>query len=92
MSNLCEMYIKHKRQFLTILLLIVIKVIYLTSSESYVHAILSTIYICHVSRCSSGYYGSTCEMDGEVIGVSVGASLAAALVIAITLAALLSWR
>ncbi|XP_039747921.1 uncharacterized protein LOC120625072 [Pararge aegeria] len=41
--------------------------------------------------CSSGYYGSTCEMDGEVIGVAVGASLAAALVIALTLAALLSW-
>ncbi|CAH2084286.1 unnamed protein product [Euphydryas editha] len=41
--------------------------------------------------CSSGYYGSSCEMDGEVIGVSVGASLAAALVIALTLAALLSW-
>ncbi|XP_069363967.1 uncharacterized protein pwn isoform X1 [Maniola hyperantus] len=41
--------------------------------------------------CTSGYYGSTCEMDGEVIGVAVGASLAAALVIALTLAALLSW-
>ncbi|CAG9573809.1 unnamed protein product [Danaus chrysippus] len=53
--------------------------------------------LCHYNNgqpyctCSSGYYGSTCEMDGEVIGVSVGASLAAALVIAITLAALLSW-
>lgn len=41
--------------------------------------------------CSSGYYGSTCEVDGEVVGVAVGASLAAALVIAATLAALLSW-
>ncbi|CAG5005343.1 unnamed protein product [Parnassius apollo] len=41
--------------------------------------------------CSSGYYGSTCEVDGEVVGVAVGASLAAALVIALTLAALLSW-
>ncbi|XP_013175651.1 PREDICTED: uncharacterized protein C6orf132 homolog [Papilio xuthus] len=42
--------------------------------------------------CTSGYYGSTCEVDGEVVGVAVGASLAAALVIALTLAALLSWR
>lgn len=42
--------------------------------------------------CLSGYYGSTCEVDGEVVGVAVGASLAAALVIALTLAALLSWR
>ncbi|XP_041986048.1 uncharacterized protein LOC121738197 [Aricia agestis] len=41
--------------------------------------------------CTSGYYGSTCEVDGEVVGVAVGASLAAALVIALTLAALLSW-
>ncbi|CAB3236336.1 unnamed protein product [Arctia plantaginis] len=41
--------------------------------------------------CSSGYYGSTCEVDGEVVGVAVGASLAAALVIALTLAALMSW-
>ncbi|XP_068621790.1 uncharacterized protein pwn [Battus philenor] len=41
--------------------------------------------------CSSGYYGSACEVDGEVVGVAVGASLAAALVIALTLAALLSW-
>ncbi|KAI5634684.1 calcium-binding EGF domain-containing protein [Phthorimaea operculella] len=41
--------------------------------------------------CNSGYYGSTCEVDGEVVGVAVGASLAAALVIALTLAALLSW-
>ncbi|KAI8441652.1 hypothetical protein MSG28_015206 [Choristoneura fumiferana] len=41
--------------------------------------------------CMSGYYGSTCEVDGEVVGVAVGASLAAALVIALTLAALLSW-
>ncbi|KAH9629879.1 hypothetical protein HF086_013414 [Spodoptera exigua] len=42
-------------------------------------------------NCSSGYYGSTCEVDGEVVGVAVGASLLAALVIAITLAALMSW-
>ncbi|XP_046974887.1 uncharacterized protein LOC124541103 isoform X1 [Vanessa cardui] len=41
--------------------------------------------------CSSGYYGSTCEMDGEVIGVAVGASLLALVVIVITLAALISW-
>ncbi|XP_037295958.1 uncharacterized protein LOC115444518 isoform X2 [Manduca sexta] len=41
--------------------------------------------------CSSGYYGSTCEVDGEVVGAAAGASLAAALVIALTLAALLSW-
>ncbi|GBP40221.1 Protocadherin Fat 4 [Eumeta japonica] len=41
--------------------------------------------------CNSGYYGSTCEVDGEVVGVAVGASLAALLVIALTLACLLSW-
>ncbi|CAG4965757.1 unnamed protein product [Colias eurytheme] len=41
--------------------------------------------------CTSGYYGSTCEVDGEVVGVAVGASLAAALVIALTLAALTAW-
>ncbi|XP_053621243.1 uncharacterized protein pwn [Plodia interpunctella] len=41
--------------------------------------------------CSSGYYGSACEVDGEVVGVAVGASLAAAVVIALTLAFLLSW-
>ncbi|CAK1549056.1 unnamed protein product [Leptosia nina] len=41
--------------------------------------------------CSSGYYGSGCEVDGEVVGVAVGASLAAALVIALTLAALTAW-
>ncbi|XP_022115395.2 uncharacterized protein LOC110993437 [Pieris rapae] len=41
--------------------------------------------------CSSGYYGSSCEVDGEVVGVAVGASLAAALVIALTLAALTAW-
>ncbi|XP_072937735.1 uncharacterized protein pwn [Epargyreus clarus] len=41
--------------------------------------------------CSAGYYGSTCEVDGEVVGVAVGASLAALLVIALTLAALMAW-
>ncbi|VVD01385.1 unnamed protein product [Leptidea sinapis] len=41
--------------------------------------------VCHYKNgniqctCSSGYYGSGCEVDGEVVGVSVGASLAAAL-------------
>ncbi|XP_050673556.1 uncharacterized protein LOC126971345 [Leptidea sinapis] len=53
--------------------------------------------VCHYKNgniqctCSSGYYGSGCEVDGEVVGVSVGASLAAALVIALTLAALTAW-
>ncbi|KAL4712238.1 hypothetical protein ACJJTC_011099 [Scirpophaga incertulas] len=53
--------------------------------------------VCHYANgqpqctCNSGYYGSTCEVDGEVVGAAAGASVAAALVIALTLAALLAW-
>lgn len=41
--------------------------------------------------CTAGYLGSSCEVDGEVLGVSVGASVCALLVIAVTLYCLMAW-
>lgn len=46
----------------------------------------------YVYRCTGAYYGSQCEVDGEVVGVAVGASLAALVVILLTLACLVMWR
>lgn len=45
-----------------------------------------------VSRCAGNYYGSQCEVDGEVLGVAIGASLAAVIIILSTLACLCMWR
>ena len=41
--------------------------------------------------CQGSYKGSTCELDGEVIGVAVGASLAAIIIIILTLVMLCMW-
>lgn len=47
------------------------------------------IYFC---RCSGNYYGTQCELDGEVLGVAIGASVAAVVIIGLTLVCLLMWR
>jgi hypothetical protein len=53
---------------------------------------LKTNTICFVYSCSSNYYGSQCEVDGEVLGVAVGASVAAVIIIVLTLVCLCMWR
>jgi hypothetical protein len=45
-----------------------------------------------VYSCSSNFYGSQCEVDGEVLGVAVGASVAAVIIIVLTLVCLCMWR
>jgi len=47
---------------------------------------------CSVCSCSSNFYGSQCEVDGEVLGVAVGASVAAVVIIVLTLVCLCMWR
>lgn len=49
------------------------------------------VFVC-VLRCRGSYYGSQCEIDGEVLGVAVGASVAAILIIVLTLIFLCMWR
>lgn len=41
--------------------------------------------------CQGNYKGSTCELDGEVLGVAVGASVAAIIIIILTLVMLCMW-
>lgn len=41
--------------------------------------------------CSGNYYGTQCEIDGEVLGVAVGASVAAIIIIGLTLGFLVMW-
>jgi hypothetical protein len=43
-------------------------------------------------RCSGNYYGTQCELDGEVLGVAIGASVAAVIIIGLTLVCLVMWR
>lgn len=45
-----------------------------------------------VCSCSGTYYGTTCEVDGEVLAVAVGASVAAIIIIILTLICLVMWR
>ncbi|KAL1501177.1 hypothetical protein ABEB36_006557 [Hypothenemus hampei] len=44
-----------------------------------------------VCTCSGNYYGSQCELDGEVLGVAIGASVAAIIIIGLTLVCLVMW-
>lgn len=44
-----------------------------------------------VCQCTGNYYGSQCEVDGEVLGVAIGASVAAVIIILSTLACLCMW-
>ncbi|KAK6620219.1 hypothetical protein RUM44_006620 [Polyplax serrata] len=44
--------------------------------------------VCH---CSGSFYGTQCEIDGEVLGVAIGASVAAAIIIILTLVCLCMW-
>ncbi|KAK4884765.1 hypothetical protein RN001_001036 [Aquatica leii] len=44
-----------------------------------------------VCVCSGNYYGSQCEIDGEILGVAIGASVAAVIIIGLTLACLIMW-
>lgn len=41
--------------------------------------------------CTGNYYGSQCQLDGEVLAVAVGASVAAAVIIILTLICLCMW-
>lgn len=45
-----------------------------------------------VCKCLGSYYGTQCEIDGEVLGVAVGASVAAVVIIVLTLICLIMWR
>ncbi|XP_042242419.1 uncharacterized protein LOC121879718 isoform X2 [Homarus americanus] len=44
-----------------------------------------------VCQCRGSYYGTRCEIDGEVLGVAVGASVAAVVIIVLTLIFLCMW-
>ncbi|XP_055538806.1 uncharacterized protein LOC129726146 isoform X2 [Wyeomyia smithii] len=44
-----------------------------------------------ICRCLGSYYGTQCEIDGEVLGVAVGASVAAVVIIVLTLICLIMW-
>nr|XP_050844801.1 uncharacterized protein LOC127061661 [Vespula vulgaris] len=41
--------------------------------------------------CTGNYYGTQCEVDGEVLGVAIGASVAALIIIVLTLVCLVMW-
>lgn len=43
-------------------------------------------------RCAGNYYGSQCDIDGEVLAVAIGASVSAVVIIGLTLACLCMWR
>lgn len=43
-------------------------------------------------RCNGNYYGSQCDIDGEVLAVAIGASVSAVVIIGLTLACLCMWR
>lgn len=43
-------------------------------------------------RCNGNYYGSQCDIDGEVLAVAIGASVSAILIIGLTLVCLCMWR
>jgi hypothetical protein len=45
-----------------------------------------------VCKCIGNYYGSACEIDGDVIGVAIGASVCALIIIILTLICLIMWR
>ncbi|XP_026281185.1 proline-rich protein 36-like isoform X3 [Frankliniella occidentalis] len=47
-----------------------------------------TNQVCH---CTGNFYGTQCEVDGEVLGVAVGASVAAVVIIVLTLVCLCMW-
>lgn len=44
-----------------------------------------------VCTCEGNYYGSQCEIDGEVLGVAIGASVTAVIIIILTLICLVMW-
>ncbi|XP_060537109.1 uncharacterized protein LOC132708653 isoform X2 [Cylas formicarius] len=44
-----------------------------------------------VCVCSGNYYGTQCELDGEVLGVAIGASAVAIIIIGLTLVCLVMW-
>ncbi|XP_057652255.1 uncharacterized protein LOC130891484 [Diorhabda carinulata] len=44
-----------------------------------------------VCTCVGNYYGTQCELDGEVLGVAIGASVAAVIIIGLTLVCLVMW-
>ncbi|CAB3383733.1 Hypothetical predicted protein [Cloeon dipterum] len=44
-----------------------------------------------ICACSGNFFGSQCEMDGEVLGVAIGAAVAAVLIIGLTLYGLCMW-
>lgn len=44
-----------------------------------------------VCVCVNSYYGSQCEIDGDILAVSVGASIIAVLIITLTLICLVMW-
>lgn len=44
-----------------------------------------------ICTCTGNYYGTQCQLDGEVLAVAVGASIAAAVIIILTLICLCMW-
>ncbi|XP_066249149.1 uncharacterized protein pwn isoform X2 [Euwallacea similis] len=44
-----------------------------------------------ICSCTGNYYGTQCELDGEVLGVAIGASVAAIIIIGLTLVCLVMW-
>ncbi|OXA37930.1 hypothetical protein Fcan01_27270 [Folsomia candida] len=42
-------------------------------------------------KCAGNYYGSQCDIDGEVLAVAIGASVSAVVIIGLTLACLCMW-
>jgi hypothetical protein len=64
----------------------------MSPTENQFHCSETNANVCSVASCSSGYYGSQCEIDGEVLGVAIGASVAAVIIIGLTLVCLCMWR
>lgn len=44
-----------------------------------------------VCECAGSYYGTQCEVDGEVLAVAIGASVIAVIIIVLTLICLVMW-
>lgn len=44
-----------------------------------------------VCKCMNNYYGSQCEIDGDILTVAIGASVTALLIITLTIVCLVMW-
>jgi len=57
----------------------------------FIYLYLYNVLFVYLRRCSGSFYGSQCEIDGEVLSVAVGSSVAAISIIVLTLVCLCAW-